>query len=325
VYLLTFTLKRILAAVPILFGLVTLVFFLARLLPGDATILFLSPQIPHAVVEQLKIEFGLDLPLWQQYVHWLRETFQGNLGYSFSQGAPVTEVLLRVFPNTFLLGTCAVIVEVIFGISLAAIIFLLDGKLVEKAVAHGLVVGSTIPPFWIGLLLLIVFSYWLGLLPSSHMFSSGTEPSGATTGDLVSHLFLPVLTLALPASAGFARYLRASIKTVMAQDFVLLARSMGLSNSRVFRSYILPNAISPMVSLLGVEIGVLMGGVLVTETLFAWPGMGRLTINAIASRDYPLIIGCTLVAGMVVMAGTLLADLVNAMIDPRVRNIGNAQ
>ena len=318
-HLLTFTFKRLLSAVPLLFGLVTLVFFLARLLPGDATTLFLSPQIPQGVLEQLRIEFGLDRPLGDQYVLWLREAFRGNLGYSFSQGTAVSEVLARVFPNTVLLAGSAIVFEICVGVGLAAFIFLFDGKGAEKGLAHLLVISSTIPPFWVGMLLLMVFSFLLRILPSSHMYSSGAGSGEGRIADLASHLILPALTLAIPAAAGFARYLRTSVKTVISQDYVLVAQSMGLSKSKVFRSYILPNAVSPMISLLGVEIGVLMGGVIVTETLFAWPGMGRLTINAIASRDYPLIIGCTIVAGVVVIVGTFVADLVNAILDPRIR------
>ena len=180
-----------------------------------------------------------------------------------------------------------------------------------------MLVVCTLPSFWIGIMLLIVFSYGLGMFPSSQMYSSGQSGSFP---DMLRHLVLPALTAAIPAAAGFARYLRTSLSTVMAQEYVLAANSMGLSRWRVFRSYVLPNAISPIVSLLGIELGVLLTGVLVTETLFSWPGMGQLTIGAIFARDYPLILGCTLVSGVVVIAGNLVSDVVNAIIDPRIRS-----
>lgn len=306
-------------AVPLLLGLVTIVFFLSRLLPGDATTVFLSPNISPAILEQLKSQFGLERPVSEQYIHWMRSAFTGDLGYSFSYNQPVLSVIGRVFPNSVALGLAALVIEIGLGVLLALPVFVWEGKKAEQLIANATLAVYTLPSFWIGVVLLLVFSYGLGLLPSSQMYSSGISSSEGTFFDLLKHLILPALTAAIPAAAGFARYLRSSVKTVMNQDYVLMARSMGLSNKRIFRSYILPNAAAPMVSLIGIEIGMLLTGVLVTETLFAWPGMGRLTVAAIGSRDYPLILGCTIVAGVVVIVGNLLADLVNALIDPRIR------
>ncbi len=307
-------------AIPLLLGLATIVFFLSRLLPGDATTVFLSPNISPSILEQLKSQFGLDRPVGEQYIRWMGSALTGDFGYSFSYNQPVMSVIGSVFPNTLMLGMGALVVEIGLGILLALPVFLWEGKKVEAVIANLTLAVYTLPSFWIGMLLLLVFSYGLGLLPSSQMYSSGTSASEGSVFDLLKHLALPALTAAIPAAAGFARYLRSNVKMVMNQDYVLMARSMGLSNKRIFRSYILPNAAAPMVSLIGIEIGMLLTGVLVTETLFAWPGMGRLTIAAISSRDYPLILGCTLVAGVVVIIGNLLADLVNALIDPRIWN-----
>ncbi len=319
--LLRYSIRRFVEAIPLLLGLVTLVFFLSRLLPGDATTVFLSPNISPAIVEQLKTQFGLDRPAGEQYLRWVSSALTGDLGYSFSYNQPVVSVIGRVFPNSLILGIAALCIEIGCGILLALPVFLWEGKKIEAVIANTTLAVYSLPSFWIGVLLLLVFSYGFGWLPSSQMYSSGIASSDGTSLDLLKHLILPAFTAAIPAAAGFARYLRSSVQTVMQQDYILAARSMGISNKKIFRFYILPNAVAPMVSLIGIEIGLLLTGVLVTETLFAWPGMGRLTIAAIGARDYPLILGCTLVAGVVVIAGNLLADIVNALIDPRVRYV----
>jgi peptide/nickel transport system permease protein len=314
--LLKYASRRILEAIPLIFGLVTIVFFLSRLLPGDVTDAFISPTIPQSVKEHLRGQLGLDRSVLEQYFAWLRLVVSGDLGLSFTRNAPVLEVIGDVFPNTVILGSAALLIEIILGVLLVLPTFFYEGKWIEKVFTNLMLVVYTLPSFWTGVMLLIVFSYGLGLFPSSQMYSSGEFGSFI---DLLRHVVLPALTAAIPAAAGFARYLRANVSSVMTQDYVLAARSMGLSDWRIFRSYVLPNAISPIVSLIGIEIGILLTGVLVTETLFSWPGMGQLTVTAIFSRDYPLILGCTLVSGVVVIAGNLISDIINAVVDPRIR------
>jgi len=314
--LLKYASRRILEAIPLIFGLVTIVFFLSRLLPGDVTDAFISPTIPQSVKEHLRAQLGLDRSVLEQYFAWLRLVLSGDLGLSFTRNAPVLEVIGDVFPNTVILGSAALFMEIILGVLLVLPTFFYEGKWIEKVFTNLMLVVYTLPSFWTGVMLLIVFSYGLGLFPSSQMYSSGEFGSFI---DLLRHVVLPALTAAIPAAAGFARYLRANVSSVMTQDYVLAARSMGLSDWRIFRSYVLPNALSPIVSLIGIEIGILLTGVLVTETLFSWPGMGQLTVTAIFSRDYPLILGCTLVSGIVVIAGNLISDIINAVVDPRIR------
>lgn len=314
--LLTYTLKRTLATLPLLLGVVTIVFFLARLLPGSVTDAFLSPSIPQTVREQLREQLGLDRPAIEQYVLWLRSAISGDFGYSFTRNGQVLDVLWEVFPNTLILGAAAILLELTLGIAFAVPVFFSRGTWVEKIASNSLLVVYALPSFWVGIMLLIVFSYGIGLFPSSQMFSSGGEGS---LGDLLSHLVLPACTAALPAAAGLARYLQKNIRSVMKQEHVVYARSMGLPRSKILGMYVLPNAISPVVSLIGIEIGILFSGVLVTEVLFSWPGMGQLTIAAIRSGDYPLILGCTLFSGVIVVGGNLVADVVNAVIDPRLR------
>ena len=319
--LVRFVTRRVLHSVPMLFGLGTLVFFLSRLLPGDPVSLYLSPGVPPGVAEHLRSQFGLDDPLWEQYLAWLSSTFRGEWGYSFAHGAPVDEVLLQFLPNTLLLGGAALVLECVLAFLLAALAVRFTGSWFDRALSSLTLIVYSLPSFWVGIMLLSLFSFSFTIFPSSQMHSVGGEQmSGlAAVVDVLKHLALPALTVAIPGTAVMARYLRTSITETMKQDYVVAAVGMGLSTGRVFRSYILPNSVGPVISVLGIEIGVLLTGVLVTETLFAWPGMGRLAVMAIFTRDYPLIIGCTLCGGFLIVAANLLADAVRAWIDPRIR------
>jgi peptide/nickel transport system permease protein len=319
--LLKFLIRRLLQAIPMILGLVTLVFFLSRLLPGDPSSLYVSPGIPPGIAEQLRLQFGLNRPLWDQYVAWLFSILQGELGYSFAHAAPVKDVVLHVLPNTILLGVTALFLECFLAFALAAVAIRSLGSWVDRSLSNITLVVYSLPSFWVGILLLFLFSFTLKIVPSSQMYSVGVEElSGLTTFvDLLKHLVLPALTVAIPGTAAIARYLRTSITETLRQDYVVAAMGMGLSNGRIFRSYILPNSIGPVISIMGIEIGVLLTGVLVTETLFAWPGMGRLAVMAIFTRDYPMILGCTLLGGILVVSANIFADIIRAWIDPRIR------
>ncbi len=304
-----------------LFGLVTLVFFLSRLLPGDPASVYIAPGIPPAVAEQLRSQFGLDRSVLQQYVAWLASLLRGELGYSFAHSAPVSDVLGNVLPNTLLLGMSALVLECVLALVMAALAVAYFGSTFDRFLSHATLVAYSLPSFWIGILLLLIFSYSIKLFPSSQMYSLGAKDIGGVTaiGDLLKHLTLPALTLAIPGAALLARYVRTDVTRAMAQEYVVVATGMGLSKAMVFRSYVLPNSIGPVISLLGIEIGVLLTGVLVTETLFAWPGMGRIAVMAIYTRDYPMILGCAVAGGIVVMIANIAADVCRAWLDPRIR------
>ena len=315
--LLKFFIRRAVHSLPMLFGLATVVFFLSRLLPGDPASLFIAPGVPPDLAEQLRTQFGLHRPLGEQYLLWLTAVARGDLGFSFTHHASVVDVLRTVFPNTAILGLSALALELVLALLIALTATANSGSWFDRVISNATLVVYTLPSFWLGIILLSVFSFGVNMFPSSQMYSSGE--GGRSAADVVHHLVLPALTVAIPGAAGLARYLRTSISNTLTQDYVLAARSMGLSRKRIVTSYVLPNSLGPTVSMLGIEIGVLLTGVLVTETLFAWPGMGRIAVMAIFARDYPLILGCTLVAGVVVIAGNVIADLVNALIDPRIR------
>jgi peptide/nickel transport system permease protein len=313
--------KRILVAVPLLFGLLTIVFLISRVAPGDPVSLFLSPTISPNVADELRRQFGLDRPILTQYADWLLSISKGNLGVSFVHQRPVVEVIGQFLPNTVLLAVSAIVIELFVGIFFGAWAARHQGSVVDRLISNATLVVYTLPTFWVGFILLAVFAYALGFLPSSQMHSIDSDSLSDVEriADVAKHLVLPACTIGIPGGAGIARYFRSSLMKVGGEDYILAARSMGLNRRTIFFRHELPNAIAPVITLLGLELGTLLAGAIVTETIFAWPGMGRLTVMAIFSRDYPLILGCTLVSGVVVIVGNLLADLLYAAVDPRVK------
>jgi peptide/nickel transport system permease protein len=313
--------KRLASAIPLLLGLLTIVFLISRLAPGDPVVRFLSPTVPTQVADELRRQFGLDQPLLTQYLRWLSNAIQGNLGISFSHQRPVLQVIAAFLPNTVILAVAAIALELVFGIFLGGLATRFHNSLIDKAVTSIGLAAYALPTFWVGFVLLALFAYALGMFPSSQMHSinSDTLTHSSQLFDLLKHLVLPACTIAIPGGAGLARYFRSSLLRVRGEEYITVARSMGLSERAIFILYELPNALVPVITMLGLEIGTLLAGAIVTETMFAWPGMGRLAVMAIFSRDYPLVLGCTLVSGIVVIVGNLSADLVYSVLDPRVR------
>lgn len=319
--MITYLIKRILAAVPLLFGLVTLVFLITRLLPGDPTLLFISPKVPPHIAAQLRTEFGLDQPMMVQYVRWVAGLASGNLGFSFTHQRAVVDVIGNAFLNTALLAGAAIILEVVIGVLIGILAAQYRQSLLERWISYGGLVIYTMPAFWVATLLLLLFSRALGILPSSHMHSIGAEHLNPFEYylDLLKHLILPSLTLALPGAAGLARFVHTQLAITTRQQYIITARSFGFSDRRILLKYALPNALLPVITLVGLELGGLLSGALVTETIFAWPGIGRITVTAIFARDYPLILGCTIISGIVVILGNLIADVLYTAVDPRVK------
>ncbi|HYQ87721.1 MAG TPA: ABC transporter permease [Bacteroidota bacterium] len=312
---------RIISAIALMAGLLTVMFAIIHLAPGDPVQSMIAPTIPARVAVELRHQFGLDQTLPAQYGHWLWNAVKGNLGVSFSHQRPVSDVLLQFFSNTAILALAAILLEVALGLSIGLAAVRFHGSLIEKAVMNASLIVCTLPTFWIGLVLLAAFSYSLGLFPSSQMHSVDAEHLSTfeSVGDLLLHLVLPALTIAIPGAATIARFVHPNLLKVRREEYVTFAWSLGLSRRRIFFRYELPNAISPVITLLGLEIGTLLSGALVTETIFAWPGMGRLAVQAISARDYPLVMGCALFSGILVITGNLIADILYNVADPRMR------
>jgi peptide/nickel transport system permease protein len=318
-----FFLKRLLALPFLVFGTTTMVFFIVRLLPGDPILLFISPSFPPVLADQLRHTFGLDRSLAIQYVFWIRDVFSGSLGYSFTFQRDVISVIGDALPSTVVLAASTIVVEILGGIVIALAAVRFHTTAVDRMLSIGGLVTYTLPTFWMAYLLIQIFSVRFPIFPSSHIHSVSAENLTAAgyCWDYAYHLILPVATLAIPGAAGMARFLRTSIITESGRKYVTVARSMGLAENRIFYSYILPNAMSSVITISGLSLGSLLTGALITESIFALPGMGRLIVTAIFSRDYPLVVGCIIAASVLYICVNILTDIMHYIIDPQIKGV----
>ena len=313
--------KRVMSAIPLLFGLLTFTFFIIRLAPGDPVSLYVQGDVDPQLQENLRTQLGLDEPLPVQYVKWLKSMVTGEMGVSFSRHAEVTDILADTIPNTLLLTVFALFFNFLIGIAIGIVTALKRGTAADHTVNVLSLFVYSMPEFWLGLMLILGVSLQLDLLPASGMHSPMARfySMPAYIWDLIKHMILPVFVLGVASAAATGRYMRGSLLEVINQDYVRTARAKGLSEVLVIGKHALRNALIPIITLLGLSLPFLLGGAVIVETVFAWPGMGKLTVDAIFARDYPLIIACTLVSGVMVILGNLLADVLYAIVDPRIR------
>ncbi len=313
--------RRVLMAIPLLWALATITFFLVRLAPGDPLALYYNPEIDPSVMEAVRERLGLDQPIHIQYVKWLGALAQGELGVSFKHHRPVAEILAETIPNTLLLTSLALLFDLGLGVLLGVVAAARQYSRVDHVTSLVALFLYSMPGFWLGLMMIILFALKLGWLPASQMESVDAEflPFGPRLLDRAAHLVMPVFVLGIASAASVARYMRGSLLEVIRQDYVRTARAKGLSERRVVFGHALRNALLPIITLLGLYLPFLISGAVVTETIFAWPGMGRLTIDAIFSRDYPVVMAANLLAGVMVVFGNLFADVLYGMADPRIR------
>jgi peptide/nickel transport system permease protein len=314
---------RLLQALPLLIGVVTLIFVLLHLAPGDPTSLWFHPEIPPEVMERMRESMGLDLPLHQQYLHWVKSFFTGDFGYSYSHFRPVSEVIGDALPGTLLLGGAALAVTFGVGASVGILQAVRRGSATDSILTFFALFLYSMPGFWLGLMLILAASTWFAWLglPVSGMTSvdhASLGPLGRII-DVAEHLVLPTVALGLGSAAGVARFMRGEMLEAIGQDYVRTARAKGLTERVVIGRHALRNALIPMVSLLGLYLPMLFGGALVIEVVFSWPGMGRTMYDAVLARDYPLVMATSFLFGLLVVAGNLLADILYALVDPRVR------
>jgi peptide/nickel transport system permease protein len=308
-------LRRLVSAVAILAAVVTLVFFAIHLAPGTPFLPASDRPLNPAVEARLRARFGLDQPLPVQYARYLSALAHGDLGESFRQQRPVSRALADTMPNTLLLALAALLVDFGLGITAGAWQAARAGRFADRALTAGSLLLWSLPTFWLGLLLLLVLGQWL------HWFPVGgiSDPVlGGSLLDRLHHLALPALTLGIVGAAGTARFQRSAMREVLARDFIRTARATGAADGRVLRHHVLRNALLPAITLFGLALPFLLTGSVVVETVFAWPGMGKLAADAINARDYPVIMATTLVATLLVVAGSLAADLLYAAADPRI-------
>lgn len=306
-----FVLTRPLQFLPVLFGISVITFVLVRLIPGDPARVLLGTRATPDAIARIRAQYGLDEPFVVQYLYFLRNLADGEMGRSILYKIDVLKLILTRIEPTLMLVLCSVLLSVLIAVPLAAVAARNQGRLADQAIRIASTFGIGFPPFWLGLMLIILFSVELALLPVSGY--------GSTIGEKLAHLVLPSLTVALSLSTVLARSLRAAMVEALRSDVATAARARGMPEGIVFWRHVLPNSLVPTVNLLAVNIGWLIGGTVVVETVFALPGMGQLLVRAIFSRDYMVVQGVAMVFACATVLINFLADIATVALDPRVK------
>ncbi|WP_424814544.1 ABC transporter permease [Roseococcus sp. YIM B11640] len=310
-----YVIRRLLAAIPIALGVSMICFALVFLAPGDPIQTLLPPDASAETVEQLKRLYGLDRPLPLQYLEWLWRVMHGDFGRSIANGRPVLEEIQRSLGNTVLLATVAVLIAFTIAFVLGTIAGRKSGTWIDRLVTGVAVLGVSVPNYWLGIVLVIIFSVEMMVLPASGTAGDTFDP---TSWEHLQYLVLPVITLSMIPVGIIARTTRSAISEVMNQEFVVTLRANGLPEWRVLR-HAIKNALPPVLAVMGLQFGTLMGGSILVETVFSWPGSGYLLSKAILTRDVPVLQGAILVLAMIFVVTNLAVDLFQSTLDPRIR------
>jgi peptide/nickel transport system permease protein len=314
--------RRLGAAGLLLLLVLSLLFALLQLAPGDPAERLLDPRIGSQQRQTLRAVYGLDRPPHVQYLRWLAATLRGDLGISFRHSRPVAEVLGDHLGPTLLLAAAAMVVQNVAGLLLGVTAARHAGRPADHLIRSGSVLLYSLPTFWLGLTALALLSYRLGLFPPGHMQSvgAGDMPPAARLLDLLHHLVLPALVLGLAAGGATARFVRNGLLDNLGEEFVRTARAKGLTRRRIVWLHALRNAATPLLQILGLSLPFLLSGALIVEVVFSWPGVGRLAFNSALARDYPVVLATTGLSGLLVIVGSLVADLLQLALDPRLRD-----
>jgi peptide/nickel transport system permease protein len=314
-------LRRALVGVAIVAGVVTLTFFLLRAAPGDPVEQLLGPSATPEQIDLQRHLLGFDRPLPIQYVAWLGRFARGDWGSSIASGRPVLQVLAEAWPATAILVVLSLAATYLLGIVVGAIQSATRSRAVDTTLSVTTVTLFAMPGYWLGLMLVMVFTYRLGILPA---FGAVGLDADFLTGwnrvtDRMQHLALPLLTLTLIGIGGIARYVRGAMLDVRRAPFITVARARGVARSRIIFRHVLGNAMIPVVTLLGLSLPAVFSGTVFVEAIFAWPGVGRILVEAVRARDYPVVMAATVVSAALVVLGNLLADVLASRVDPRLR------
>jgi peptide/nickel transport system permease protein len=319
---LTYVFRRLIQALPMAFAIVLLNFILLKLTPGDLVDVMAgeSGSATPEYMDNLRQLYGLDVPPYVQFLNYIRNIIHFDLGYSFRQNMPVIDLILDRLPATILLSLTAIVFALVIGVFLGALAARSRGSVVDEAISIVSTMGFATPLFWVGLMLIVIFSIELRWLPSAGIVTIGKSYAGYWDGlrDVGLHLILPALTLSLFFLSIYVRITRSAMLEVYGLDFVRTARAKGLSETRIIVRHVLRNALLPIVTITGLQVGAIFGGTVVVETVFGWPGVGRLAHEAVFSRDVNLLLGIFLCSSLMVIVVNLLVDLLYAVLDPRV-------
>jgi peptide/nickel transport system permease protein len=310
---------RIISSLLILFFLISFLFFLLRISPGGPEQKFISPQLNPELMQKVKESFNLDKPIAEQYSAFLINSIKGNFGVSYNYREPVFDVIMDYLPFTLTFALIVVIVQLFLSFWLSFISISKLNSRTDIFISKFTLLLYSIPTFVAGVFLIYIFSEKLNLLPSSGLKAiEHTEMSTVSQiFDFMLHLILPVITLCLGGIAVYYRYLRDNLEEIYNKPFILYLRSIGVEEKEITIRHVIPNAVNPLITVTGIDLGLLLSGALITEVIFGLPGMGRLTVTAILTRDYPLVLGCTFTAGVFIIITNLAADILKAKIDKR--------
>ena len=311
--------KRIFTSFLILFLVISFIFVLIRLSPGDPSQKFLNSSKSKELSVLVQKTYNLDKPIFTQYVSFVSHFVVGDLGYSYDFREKVSDVILKYAPFTLLFASAAFILMFIIGFILGYLSFKNPFSFLSKLLKRIVFIFYASPTFVIGVLFILIFSTHLNLFPSSGLHSFNSEEMNflGRVSDYLSHLILPLSTLVLCGMPVYFLYIRENLENENQKDYITYLRTNGVGERKIFYKHILPNTISPLLAVAGVEFGFLLGGALFVEVVFGLPGIGRLTIDAIGTRDYPLIVGCCFFAGLMMLVSTMLADVIRLFIDRR--------
>lgn len=314
--------SRLVKAAAILIAIVVMNFFLVHAAPGDPAMVMAGEAgaADEKFVTQLREQFGLDRPLYEQLGTYVGKIVQGDLGFSYRQQRPVWDILAERLPATLVLTLTAFVLALALGVALGTLAAITVGTWADSAITIVALLAYATPIYWIGLMLSLFFSIQLGWLPAFGYETIGAGYTGlAHVADVAVHLILPVITLALFYMASYARLTRASMLEVRSLDFVKTAKAKGLTQSRIVTRHVLRNAILPVITVAGIQAGQLVGGSILIETVFAWPGIGRLAFEAVLQRDYQVLLGIFLVTSIMVILFNILTDILYGLVDPRIQ------
>ena len=303
-----YLLGRCRQAVPVLFGVTLITFLLTHVALGDPVRAMMGQRADPDIVARIRVEYGLDEPVWKRYVRYLGKLVVGDLGTSYRQGRPVSEVIAERLPATARLAVAAMGIALVLGVAAGVVAAMRHNTLVDLLLMMGALLGISTPVFWLGMMLIILFGVWLGWFPIS----------GYGEGN-IRHLILPALTLGVLQAGIIARITRSALLEVLHQEYIRTARAKGLREGVVVLKHGLRNGLMPVITLAGIGLGDLLVGAPLTETVFAWPGLGRLLVSAVGNRDLPVVVGATFVFALIYLGASLLVDLAYALVDPRIR------
>jgi peptide/nickel transport system permease protein len=312
--------RRVLLAVPLVFAVVALTFFLIRLAPGDPAQILAGDAPTPAFLAQIRAEYGLDKPVWTQFLAFLGKALAGDFGISLYAQRPVFSVILERFPATVIMTGTAMIVASVVGILVGVASAKRAGSRADAAITAASLLGYSMPGFWVGQLLVLLFAVWLDWFPASGMVAARATYTGwRYVEDVAWHMVLPVTTLSVFLLTLIARFTRAAMIDALDQDYVLVAEAKGASRNRVLWHHAFRNACVTTVTVIGLEFGAVLAGAVVVEIVFGWPGLGRLFYDAIYRRDFPLLTGAFMFSSMIVIVVNMVSDVVCALLDPRIR------